>query len=107
MLARALHIGVIRNDKNMQTESLGQIAAEHAMRAARLYLTQHNLAAENDPLVAAVKRHCKLCAAEALADAKEAFRCGMVEIGQRTFLASFTIAGCDAAKEIGTPVSVS
>lgn len=40
---------------------------------------------------------------EALADAKEAFACHMDKIGCQTFLATFVLAGVEAAKEESRP----
>ena len=72
-------------------------------RAARAYLSQHDLEADEAALGACVKSWCNAQLVQALADAKQAMDCGMQEVALQTFHASFVLAGIEAAKECGFP----
>lgn len=88
----------MNENKNM---NLAEIATQTAMQAAVEYLRVHNLKANDAALVSCLKAWCKIKLPEALRDAKEAFDCGMHQVGQATFLATMKLAGIEAAKEAG------
>lgn len=91
----------------MSTKDQDQFAQEAvtvAIRAAGEYLRAHNLKADNEALAACLRSWVKIKLPEALRDCKEAFDCGMTQIGIATFKASLAQAGIEAAKECGMPV---
>ena len=86
----------------METRIGDQIVVT-AYKAANEYLTANSLKADAEALRLCIKSWCKIKLPEAIADAKSAFECGMDQIGTQTFLASFALAGIEAAKEAGQP----
>jgi hypothetical protein len=85
----------------MDDNELGKLVFRQAARAAAQYLTIHtNIRPDPDILTAALKKHVKAAIPQALADGKAALDCRMDQIACDTFLASFTIAGINAAKEV-------
>jgi hypothetical protein len=82
--------------------SLGQMAGDIAARAAIKYLEIHGKLTPDvaDRLAEPLSRHARQALPEALADAKEALNCGMVDVAKETFAASMVLAGINAAKEI-------
>lgn len=86
-----------------KTNDLVRPAVQAAMRAAEQYLHVHKLEADDRALADALKVHVKARITEALADARDAFDCGMADVAEQTFLASMVLAGIDAAKEVGRP----
>ena len=87
----------------MATKTTGQIIVETAYRSAIAYLKEHDLQADDDALMACIKSWCRIKLPEAIADAREAYDRGMNKWGDQTFIASFCIAGIEAAKEAGFP----
>ena len=80
---------------------LGSRAAEAAMRGAAEYLRLHKVTITDwDTATRIVAERTRDAIPEALADAKVAFDCGMIEAATLTFLASMRLAGIAAAKEI-------
>ncbi len=86
---------------NTDQNSLVEIASTMAVRGAREYLLRNNLKAESTALSSCLKSWVKAKWPEAIADAKEAIDCGMVQIAQQTFAATMLQAGIEAAKEAG------
>ena len=75
-----------------------------AARAAHKYLDVHNCKPVSDVALAnCLRSMVKVYYPKALADAKEAIDCGMVQIAEQTFLATMAQAGIEAAKECSTP----
>ena len=89
--------------KTKTNTGLGQVIVETAYKAARAYLIQHNLKAEHEALMSCVKSWCKIKLPEAITDYEEANKIGMKQCAEQTFLASFALAGIEAAKEAGFP----
>jgi hypothetical protein len=85
---------------------LVEAACQVAMRAAASYLQAHNLRADDSALAACLRSHCKIALPAALHDAKEALDCGMGQAAEATFRASMALAGIEAAKEAGQPMSL-
>lgn len=85
-------------------DNLGTIAAETAMRAAAEYIRRNNLkVCDYEAATQCIRDYCKTRLPFALDAAKEAFDCGMNQIGEATFLAEMRLAGIEAAKEFGFP----
>ena len=83
----------------MNLETLGDQIAVTAHNAAQSYLERHGLTANPETLSACLSSNCKARMAEAFADAKAALDCGMNKVAVQTFLATFVLAGIEAAKE--------
>ena len=86
-------------------KTLGQVIVETAYCSARAYLVEHELQADNDALFACIKSWCKIKLPEAITDARAAYDRGMNQWGDKTFTATFVLAGIEAAKEVGMPTS--
>lgn len=96
--------------KSMKTQSIeqsefGDNIALIAVRAANQYLASHGLQANPASLSACISSWLLIKLPEAIADAKEAYACGMEEIGKQTFALTIAQAGIEAAKEAGMPVN--
>jgi len=82
---------------------IAQLITDTAYRAAKAYLAQHHLRADDIALASCVKAWCRIKLPEAITDYRQAAEIGMKQWGQQTFLATFTLAGIEAAKEAGLP----
>jgi hypothetical protein len=82
---------------------LAEAAVTIAQAGAVDYLNRNKLKANPEALKECLKSWINLKLPEALHDAKEAFECGMTQIGVTTFKASMLSAGIEAAKEAGMP----
>jgi hypothetical protein len=80
-------------------DSLGQLAADTAMKAAVHYIKFHGLKVDTDTLVETLRANCKIQLPVALRDAKEALDANMEAVAEQTFIATMVLAGHDAAKE--------
>lgn len=87
----------------MGVDTLGQVAAEIAMRAAAAYLDQHNLEADTSALVECLRSWCKAKLPEAMRLAKEAIEAHMDKPAEMLFRLTMAEAGVEAAKEAGLP----
>jgi hypothetical protein len=92
--------------KENTISTLAAAASSIVVSAAVEYLNTHNLKANPDTLIAVCKSWTKIALPGAIADAKEAFECGMDEIATVTFSASLIEAGIEAAKEASIPAEV-
>lgn len=89
----------------MTDNNLGSIAAHESMKSAVAYFKSvGHVVAESDidATCEVIKRHCKEAVGKALEDVRQAMECNMGQVAQATFLASFRLAGINAAKEIVT-----
>lgn len=79
--------------------ALAAVALATAHMAAEVYLERHKLSAGREALISCIRSHVRAAMPGALREAKQAFDCGMNQIAERTFSASVSIAGIEAAKE--------
>jgi hypothetical protein len=84
--------------------TIENLIVDTASRAACHYLRSHGLSANVETLAACVRSHCKARLAEAYRDACDALSANMDKVACSTFLASFVLAGIEAAKEAGRPL---
>ena len=89
--------------KTEETATLGQAAVSIATHAAIQWLKVNDYKADPATLTECLRANCKIRISKALHDAKEAFACGMHDIGEATFRAEMALAGIDAAKEAFLP----
>lgn len=98
---RATHEG--GNVANANLDTLGSRAADAAMRSAIEALVPTGARptwtdAQVDGLLAAIRSELSVSLDGALADARQAFECGMGGFATATFMASMRLAGIRAAK---------
>jgi hypothetical protein len=79
-------------------ETLVQRGCDAAMKAAALYCRRGGRQPDADVLIAELRAACRDAAGLALADAREALECGMVQVAEQTYLATFRLAGIKAAE---------
>lgn len=82
-------------------QSLAERVLSIAGAAAGQYLGRHGLTYDETALRAALTDEVKAAMPQAVADARQALACGMQEWADRTFAASFVLAGIAAAKKVG------
>lgn len=82
-------------------EGLGTATAYIATTAAAEYLRVHALQANDAELRNALCEQVHKALPMALADAKEAFDCGMPQVAEQTFKLSIAQAGILAAQAVG------
>jgi hypothetical protein len=83
-----------------QIDTLGQKAAEAAMRGAATYIRTNKL--ENldlERITQLIRIRAKAALPEALRDAKDALDINQGQMAQATFMASMTLAGINAVKD--------
>jgi len=100
-----LQIGVAGMTES-QIDSLGSLAVDLCTQSAVLYVRANNLKVlDYEAATEVLKDYCKTWLPQALNDAKEAFDCGMSQVGEETFKATMRQAGIEAAKEFAFPMS--
>lgn len=87
-------------------EKLVDFAIGQAATAAREYLTVHNLKADSGALADCLRAILKIRLPQALNEVREAMDLRMDKVAQATFVASMRLAGIEAAKEAGFPISL-
>lgn len=87
-------------------DNLATAAVAAATSAAHQHLMHNRLCADPDALAECIKAHVKIAFPAALRDARDAIEASMPRIAEATFLASFVLAGVEAAKEAGQPARV-
>ena len=82
-------------------DTLGQKAAEAAMRGAAEYIRANNLRsnANLERITELIKLKAKAALPQALEDAKEALEANMGRLAEQTFMASMVLAGVNAVKD--------
>ena len=91
--------------KSADIETLGERTFEIATQAAMQYLETHNLSADPDALAPCLASWVRAKLPEAMRGAKEALDAGLTEYAELTYEATIVLAGIEAAKEAGFPVS--
>jgi len=90
--------------ENRNVDQIAEIAAEAAILTAIQHLKAHHLDADPTALRDCLRNWVAIKLPEALKDAKEATEAHMSEqFVHQIFLASFILAGIEAAKESGFP----
>ena len=93
------------NSMMSNVDDLGKLAINTVVRAGNMWFQAngHYEFVKNasddqlDALIALYKEYCMRDLGTALADAQEAFICGMNEVANQQFLAALTITGTQAA----------
>lgn len=81
-------------------QMLSRMAMAIATNAAKTFMTKHGLSASNEALATTLQKELAAAIPDALADAREAFNCGMIEVADQTFRASMALAGIKAAQSV-------
>ena len=87
------------------SDDLARVAVGIAAQSATAYLKTHGLQASTEALANCLSASVRMAFPKALADAREAYEAHMGQVGEATFRASMALAGIEAAKEAGLPVS--
>lgn len=83
------------------TDHLTTMTARIVYAAFKEYFKAHpDMKYSAAEATAAINRHSGLGYGQGMADAKEAFACGMSDVAETTFRASLVQAGINAAKEV-------
>jgi len=83
--------------------NLAETAANIAIHAAVEWLKVRDMSADPESLITYLHVNSKDRIKKALDDAKEAFDCGMHDVGISTFRAEMVLMGIDAAKYSSKP----